>query len=131
MLKIRKEAILSKQIIVSMGIKRNLPFVLRYYNVGAMYLEKNHSTCQRTNHIDNQTHFFIQFIEDDILKVIFVRNGYNDSETFTKNLGVELQLKLSKKIIMDVDSNILRPKDVKITWKPYIKSITVIDLLSI
>ena len=112
---IAKVAIFTKQVIESMGIKVDLPIVIRCDNIGAMYLANNHSTSQRTKHIDIRTHFVRQFIEDDILKVVFVKSGENESGPFTKNLGEELQVKHNKKLIMDVDSKILNRKDVKIT----------------
>jgi hypothetical protein len=58
--------------------------------VGAIYLETNYTTSQHTKHIDIRQHFVREFIEDDILKVIFVKSEDNDADIFTKNTTEEL-----------------------------------------
>ena len=65
--------------------------------LGAIYLANNYTTSQRTKHIDIRTHFVREFIEDGILKVIFVKSEDNDADIFTKNTSEELFHKHSKK----------------------------------
>ena len=55
---------------------------------GGEHSPQNPSSSQRTCHIDVRVHFVRDFIEDDILKVIFVRSDKNVSDMFTKNVGV-------------------------------------------
>jgi hypothetical protein len=47
-----------------------------------MFLCNNFSTSQRTKHIDIRQHFVRGYIEDDILKVVFVRSEDNDADMF-------------------------------------------------
>jgi hypothetical protein len=58
-------------------------------NVGAVYLSKNATTGNRTKHIDTRYHFVREYVEDGIVKVVFVRSEDNDADIFTKNLNGE------------------------------------------
>ena len=68
-------------------------------NVGAIYIANNYTTGQRTKHIDIRTHFVREYIEEGIIKVVFVRSDENDADIFTKNTTEEIFEKHSKKII--------------------------------
>ena len=46
-------------------------------------------TGSRTKHIDTKYHYVRNYIEDGILKVIFVQLADNEANLFTKNLGIE------------------------------------------
>jgi ferric iron reductase protein FhuF len=65
-------------------------------------LAKNYSTSQRTKHIDIRTHFVREFVEDGIIKVVFVKSEDNDADIFTKNTTEELFEKHSKKMVEKV-----------------------------
>ena len=80
-----KEILFVKQVLESIGIKVQLPIVVGVDNVGAIYLANNHTTSQRTKHIDIRHHFVRQYIEDGIIKIEFVRGEDNDADIFTKN----------------------------------------------
>jgi hypothetical protein len=47
-----KEVMFVKQVLETMAIKLNLSILMKVDNVGAIYLSKNHSLSQQTNHID-------------------------------------------------------------------------------
>jgi hypothetical protein len=49
---ITKEVMFVKQVLETMGIKLNLPILVKVDNVGAIYLSNNHSLSQQTKHID-------------------------------------------------------------------------------
>jgi hypothetical protein len=57
-----------------MGYKISYPIMIKVDNVGAIYLANNHTTSQRTKYIDIRQHFVREFIEDGILKIIFVKS---------------------------------------------------------
>lgn len=86
-----------------MGIEIELPITIRCDNVGAIYLANNHSTSQRTKHIDIRTHFVREYIEDGIIKIIFIRSEDNDADIFTKNTSEELFNKHSSKNLEPVE----------------------------
>ena len=101
---VAKEILFIKQLLDSIGIKVQLPIIVRVDNVGAIFLGNNFSVGQRTKHIDMRTHFVREYIEDDILKLVFVRSEDNDSDIFTKNTTEDLFLKHSNKMMGDVET---------------------------
>jgi hypothetical protein len=82
-----------------LGMKLDLPMIVHVDNIGAIYLSQSASTSNRTKHIDVRYHFVREYIEDGIIKVIFVRSTKNDADLFTKNLGGELFQKHRDKVI--------------------------------
>jgi len=48
------------------------PIVIEVDNVGAIYMANNHTTSQRTKPVDTRYHFVGNYVEDGILKVVFV-----------------------------------------------------------
>ena len=49
----------------------------------------NATSSKRTKHVDTRWHYVRDYIQDGILKVVFVRTRENQSDPFTKNLPVE------------------------------------------
>jgi hypothetical protein len=99
---IAKEAIFAKQVIESMGIEIKYPITIKVDNVGAIYLANNYATSQRTKHIDIRTHFVREFIEDGIIKVVFVKSEDNDADILTKNPTEDIFKKQSIKNVEEV-----------------------------
>jgi hypothetical protein len=87
---IAKEAIFARNVIESMGLKLDYPIVVRVDNTGAIYIANNHAVGQRTKHIDIRAHFVREYIEDGILKVMFVRSEDNEADIYTKNTAEDL-----------------------------------------
>jgi hypothetical protein len=87
------------QVIESMGIDVQKPITIRVDNVGAIFMANNISTSPRTKHIDVRYRYVNEFIEDGIIKVVFVKTAENDSDGFTKNLNGELYEKHKTKFI--------------------------------
>jgi hypothetical protein len=48
-------------------------------------LGNNHCNSQRTKHIDTRQHFVREWVEDEILKIIFTPTLNNTADIFTKN----------------------------------------------
>ena len=96
---VAKEILFVRQILNCIGIEIEYPIRIQVDNVGAMFLCNNFSTSQRTKHIDIRQHFVRGYIEDDILKVVFVRSEDNDADMFTKNVTEELFKKHSAKLV--------------------------------
>jgi hypothetical protein len=72
-----------------LDMKINYPIEVNVDNIGAVYLSKTATTGNRTKHIDTRYHFVREYIEDGIVKVVFVRSEDNDADIFTKNLNGE------------------------------------------
>ena len=78
------------QVLLSIGIKVELPIIVRVDNVGAIFMAENVSTSTRTKHVDVHFHFVREFIEEGFIKIIFVRTKDNKADIFTKNVVGDL-----------------------------------------
>jgi uncharacterized protein (DUF488 family) len=72
-------------------------------STGAIYLENNQTTGQRTKHIDIRVHHVRNLITEGIIKTKFVRTDDNTADIFTKNTSETLFLKHSDKLIEDLE----------------------------
>ena len=100
-----KEIMFVRQVLDSMGVLIELPIIIEVDNVGAIFLAHNSTTSQRTKHIDTRVHYIREFVEEGVLKIIFVKSADNDSDICTKNTVKEVFNRHSKKIITEA------PKD--------------------
>jgi hypothetical protein len=82
-------------------IKVNLPIVVKTDSIGVIFMSENALTGFCTWHMDTRYHFVQGFIEDDFIKIKFVRSVENDSDLFTKNINQELYEKHTKKFLED------------------------------
>ena len=108
MSEIAKEIIFTKQLLETMGIKIELPIIIGVDNVGAIYIGNNYTMSQRTKHIDIHAHFVRNFIEDGILKIVFIKSEDNDAAIFTKNTSEELFIKHQKKNVEKLDPETIK-----------------------
>ena len=81
------EVIFIKNVLVFLGVNLEFPIVIHCDNVGAIYLANNAKTSGCTKHIDTRYHYVREFIEDGIVKIIFVRSEDNQAYPFTKNVS--------------------------------------------
>jgi hypothetical protein len=63
--KAAKEVKFVFQVLRSMGVKVDLPIVVRVDNVGAIFIGTNMTVCQRSKHIDTRYHFMREYVQDD------------------------------------------------------------------
>ena len=96
-----KEIMFVLQLLESMKIKVKLPITVRVDNVGAIFMSKNISTSNRTKHVDIHTKFVNEYMEDGIIKIIFVQSNNNDSDIMTKNVNGDLLDKHARKLLMN------------------------------
>jgi hypothetical protein len=54
------------------------------------YLANSYTTSQHKKHIDIRQHFIREFIEDGILKVIFVKSEDNNEDISRKNIQISV-----------------------------------------
>ena len=71
------------------GLMIKYPIIVKCDNVGAIFLSKNNES-RRTKHIDIKVHFVRQYVENGIVKIIFVRSEENKADPFTKNVNERL-----------------------------------------
>ena len=98
------EIIFVKNMLEFLELKIEYPIIIRVDNIGAIYLAKNQVLSNRTKHIGVRYHFVREYIEEGIIKIIFVRSKDNDADIFTKNLPKELFNK-HRDSVMDGNQN--------------------------
>ena len=79
------EIIFKRNILCFLGVEIDYPIVVRCDNIGAIFLSYNAKTSQRTRHIDIKDHFIREYVDQGIVKIIFVKSEDNVSDTWTKN----------------------------------------------
>ena len=57
-----------------LGIKIELPIMVHCDNVGAIFLSYNAKISQRTKHIDIKYRYVKEWVEDGIVKIVFVKS---------------------------------------------------------
>ena len=68
-----------------LGVKIDYPILVRCDNVGAMFLSYNAKTSPRTKHMDIKVNFVREYVDEGIIKIVFVKSENNDSDIWTKN----------------------------------------------
>ena len=76
-----------------------LPIIVNCDNVGAIFLAYNAKTSLRTKHIDIKRHFIREYVEDGIIKIVFVKSENNDSDILTKNTDKKTYQRHSEKFM--------------------------------
>ena len=97
------EILFVKYLLEFLGVTIDYPITVMCDNVGAIYLSHNAKNSNRTKHVDIRAHFVRQYIEDGIIKIIFVRSVNNEADTFTKNVRGVIFRKHATKNLSDVN----------------------------
>ncbi len=72
------------QVLLSIGIKVELPIIVCVDNVGAIFMAENVSTSPRTKHVGVCYHFVREFVKEGFIKIIFVRTKDNKADIFAR-----------------------------------------------
>jgi hypothetical protein len=72
------------------GIKINLPIMVKTDNVGAMFMAQNASSGVRTRHIDTRYHYVRENLEEGTIIIEFVKSIENESDIFSKDVSQEI-----------------------------------------
>ena len=84
------EILVIKQVLEFLRVKIAYPIVVNMDNVGAIYIAKNETMGQRTKQIDIRHHFVHEYIEDRVVKIVFVRSEENVADPFMKNMKQQI-----------------------------------------
>ena len=71
-------------------------------NIGAIYLENNAKLSQRAKRIDVKHHFVREYIEKELIKIVFVTSEENDTDIWTKNMKQDTYAKHTSKFMKDM-----------------------------
>jgi hypothetical protein len=102
---VAKEVLFAKHLLEATGIDIPYPIPIKCDNIGAIYLSNNHTTSQRTKHIDTRRHFVREFVEDGILKIVFVGTKDNEADIFTKNTSEETFMEHVPKLMGNINDS--------------------------
>ena len=94
-----KEIMFVLHLLEFMEIKVQYPVTVRVDNVGTIFMSTNLTTMGRTKHVDVRTKYVRDYVEDGVLKLIFVKSEDNESDIMTKNCPSDLHKKHSSKIV--------------------------------
>jgi hypothetical protein len=97
-----KEIMFVMQLLESLKLSVAIPIVVRVDNIGAKFMAENVTTTSRTKHVDIRYKFVNEYVEDGIIKIIFVRSQNNTSDIMTKNLGGDLYTKHAGGLVGEV-----------------------------
>jgi histone deacetylase 1/2 len=89
------------QILISMGIPVTIPIIIRVDNVGAIFMADNSSASSRTKHMDTRYHFVREFVEENFIKIIFVKSSENVADGYTKNTSGDIYEEHLDKYVAD------------------------------
>ena len=68
-----------------LSVKPDLPIVIYCDNAGAIFLSNNQES-RLSKHLDTKVHFIRNFVQDGVIKVVFVSGVRNYADPFTKNV---------------------------------------------
>ena len=93
------EILFIKKILEFMGVKIEYPIIIYCDNLGAIFLAYNAKVSSRTKQIQLKTHFVREYIDKNIVKIIFVRSLENNGDLWTKNTSDAIYNKHSDKFM--------------------------------
>ena len=94
-----KEILFVMNLLEAMKIKVQLPVVVRVDNTGAIFMGNNVTTNQRTKHVDIRTKFVREYVEDGVIKIVFVKSVNNRADLMTKNVSGDLFERHSQELV--------------------------------
>ena len=80
-----KELMFIRSVCVFLGVKLDLPIKVNMDNMGEIFMSNNDG-LKKSRHIDIRYHFIREFVEEGLVKIVFVKRGDNKADVFTKNL---------------------------------------------
>ena len=89
------------QLLGSMKILVKYPVMVKVDNVGAIFMASNITTLCHAKHMNTRYKYANEYVEDGVVKIIFVKSPENDSNILTNNLSAYLHEKHSKKMVME------------------------------
>ena len=95
-----KEVMFVSQLLTSMKIWVQYPIIVHVDNVRAIFMAQNITTSSCTKHVDVRYKYVNEFVEDGVVKIVFVKSKENNADLFTKNLSGELHFMHSSKLVL-------------------------------
>ena len=74
------ELLFMRMILTCFGNKINYQIIVLFDNIRAIFLAHNTKTSHRTKHIDTRYHFVREYVEDNMLKIVYVKSAENQAD---------------------------------------------------
>ena len=87
-----REILYIKNIMDFLYMSPTLPVIVHCDNYGAIFLSKNQES-RLSKHLDIKTHFIRSYVEQGVIKIVFVKSEGNLADGFTKSTGVESHMR--------------------------------------
>ena len=84
------------QLLRSMKISIKLPVMVRVENIDAILMTSNITTTSCTKHVVIMYKYVNEYVEDGVVKIVFLKSADNDSNILIKNLSTDVHEKYSK-----------------------------------
>ena len=85
-----------------LGSMKNIvkcPVMVRVENLGATIMASNITNTCHTKYVDIRYKYVNEYVEDGVVKIVFVKSADNDSSILTKTLSAELCEKHPRKVV--------------------------------
>ena len=83
---ISTEIVFVRDVLVFMGIHIEYPIIVHFDNTGAIFLANNETLGQRMKYIQTHYHFTREYVQDGVLKIVYISSENNDADIFMKNM---------------------------------------------
>ena len=84
-----KEILFVRHILQFLDIKVSYPIIVHCDNAGSIHMTQ-HGDGKRTKHIDVRYHFVREYVEQGVVKIIFVKSEENLADPYTKNTSEQV-----------------------------------------
>ena len=81
------------QLMGNMKIVIKYPVTVRVDNIGAIFMASNITTTWHSKHVDIRYKYVNEYVDNGVVKIVFVKSAENDSNFLTKYLSAELHEK--------------------------------------
>ena len=97
-----KEILFINNILKFLSFNVSFPIIIQVDNIGAIFMS-DRGEGRRTRHIDIKYHFIREYIEDGLVKIIFVKSAENKADIFTKNTSDSIHQNLTSDYMMPIE----------------------------
>ena len=94
-----KQVMFVIQLLGSMKISVKYQVTIRVDNVCAIFMSSNITATCHTQHVDIRYKYVNKYVEDRVVKIIFVKPANNDNIILTRALSADLHEKHLKKVV--------------------------------
>ena len=88
-----KEVMLVLHLLRSIKLSIKFPVMIRVDKVGVILMASNTTTMPCTKHVDIRYKYVNKYVEDGVVKIVFMKSADNDNNILAKKLRADLHEK--------------------------------------